>query len=73
MEETPQDSPTAGKRWMKLDWDEWYPVYELKEDSKAYGISVELTEETIEWVLDVQTAFQEVQEFLDTLRLEMHS
>lgn len=69
-QETPQVSATAGKRWMKLDWDEYYPFYTLNDDDQAYAINVELHEEVIDWIEEVQTNMDEVQRYLNELRSE---
>lgn len=65
--ETPQNSPTAGKRVVKIDQDEWWPVYSLSSDGYHYGHDVELPEETIEWVERVQREFEEVQSHLSAI------
>lgn len=63
-QETPQDSLPAGKRVVKIDYDEWYPVYEIGE---RWGREVEMPEDKIQWVERVQCEFGEVQRYLADL------
>lgn len=63
-------SYSPGKRWVKLDWDDYYPFYTLDEDDQAFGISVELPIEIIDWIEEAQTHMDEVQKYLNELRSE---
>lgn len=46
-----------------VDYDEWYPVYELT-DEHNFSTVIELPEETVERVKNAFTEFREVQKIL---------
>lgn len=55
----------------KLDWDEWYPVYELRPATERFGTEIEVSEELYNRYVSAMEEFVEVQDLLSKLRTEI--
>ena len=52
---------------VKIDEDEWYPVYSIVDSDDKHPVEIELTEEQVAFIKQVQEDFDRAQEVIRPL------